>query len=165
MGRLGESGMNDKTFDEFVEDEKAGQLLVDEWYSANGLTVDRSGACIGFDCKVSKEDWSGTVEEKICSHNGCIVEFIQDIKPPISIGWFYKTTADIILWAWVDDGKLRQVCRVETPLFKNWIINDYKVTKPMAILTERGYGKTLSIVPSLADLKTCPTFERRNTNA
>jgi len=155
---------DDKTYSDFVDDEKAGQLLLDKWYADKGWTVDRTEACIGYDGVLSGRFDPITVEEKIVKWPDCIVEFLQDIADYNNKGWFYTTTADMIVWAWVTDGRLRAVSRVGACEFKQWIKNDWHEIKPRAILSRRGLGATLCLLPSPSWLAKCPTFKREEVD-
>ena len=85
--------------DELVQGEKLAQKHATEFYKSLGWQVDRLGACVGYDCILSKDGRRLKIEEKFRQkdYNDFLVELIQAAETG-QLGWHYHTQADRLLY-------------------------------------------------------------------
>lgn len=141
-----------KQFEKFESD---SQKILDLYYQSRGHEVDRSQACIQYDCIL---DGSSKVEEKIRSENrsDIAIEFIQNMQADkFNKGWFYETSCDFLHYVFMNDTGIDRFLRIEWPKFKVWITDTYfsKMSKhPYSVISPKGYGVTLNLCIGISQI-------------
>jgi hypothetical protein len=154
MEILGQSNMNDETYDGFTKKEKASQVIMDKFYTRMGWNFDRSGACKEYDLIINDV----LVEEKFI-YNDCDNILIEIIQNVISnryglpdLGWYYKTKAGWLFFI-VEHKYLYAIVWLE---FKEWFENELKNRQYNEIfktkISIKGFGYTINLAVERDDI-------------
>jgi hypothetical protein len=140
---------------QFEEFESRSQNILDRYYASRGRSVDRSKACIQYDCIL---DGQWKVEEKIrsASRSDIAIEFIQNMQASkFNLGWFYETRCDYLHYVFMTDTGIDRFLRFDWPKFRVWITDTYfsKVKQhPFSVISQKGYGVTLNLCVEISQI-------------
>jgi len=138
----------------FCELERSIQPLLDDWYINRGYTVDRSGACKGFDCILTNASGSQKIEEKIRggAYNDLLIEWVQDLET-FAPGWMHETKCDHIHYVFTLNQEITKVIRLNYESFRDWYLKYLASNNHGSyIISPRGWGLTLNLLIPLKDV-------------
>jgi hypothetical protein len=144
-------GIKLETKQEFFDFEKEERVVADELYQLHNWEIDRSGACEGFDLVLNIKGEKIKVEEKFRSGiwEDILVEKTQDTKTE-STGWYYYSTADVIVYFMKSNAE-RRVYIIS--FFKLRELIDRIMDSLQTKISKKGWGITVNWVVPLSLLQ------------
>lgn len=140
------SPRDSRQYQENTRTEITAQQYIDRFYVDRGYTVDRSVACIGFDCILRSGARTYKVEEKFRTSDfgDFAVEMTQCLVTRQS-GWFYETTCTHLNYVILDDIQVPTHCYiVNWKKFKSWFLGDWLPhnKRQTVVISPKGNGLT-----------------------